>query len=45
MSVTTERRDSVLVINMDDGRANAVSFDLCKAITAAVREAEDDPDL
>jgi enoyl-CoA hydratase len=45
MSVTTERRESVLVIHMDDGRANAVTFDLCKAVTAAVREAEDDPDL
>lgn len=45
MSVTTERRGSVLVIHMDDGRANAVTFDLCKAVTAAVREAEDDPEL
>lgn len=42
MAVTTERRGAVLVITLDDGRANALSADTFAAITAAIREAEAD---
>lgn len=45
MSVTTERRDSVLVIQLDDGRANALTAATFAAITAGVREAEADASI
>ncbi|HWL43241.1 MAG TPA: crotonase/enoyl-CoA hydratase family protein [Ilumatobacter sp.] len=45
MSVTTERRGAVLVIHLDDGRANAVTHELLDGITSAVREAEADPEI
>lgn len=44
-TVTTERRDAVLVIHLDDGRANAVTRQMCADVTAAVRSAEADPEL
>lgn len=44
-TVTTERRDAVLVIHLDDGRANAVTRQLCLDVTDAVRQAEADPEL
>jgi enoyl-CoA hydratase len=42
-TVTTERRDGVLVVHLDDGKANALTFDVIAAIRAAVDEAEADP--
>ena len=42
MAVTTERIGVVLVIHLDDGRANALTADTFAAITAAIREAEAD---
>lgn len=45
MAVTTERRGDVLVIHLDDGRANAVTHELVDAVTEAVRSAEADPDV
>jgi enoyl-CoA hydratase len=41
-SVTTERRDSVLIIHLDDGKANALSFEVIAAVNAAIDEAEAD---
>jgi enoyl-CoA hydratase len=42
MSVTTERDGSVLVVHLDDGKANALSTDVIAAVSAAVHEAEAD---
>ena len=44
-SLTTERIDSVLVVHLDDGKANALSFDMLAAINAALDEAEQDDDI
>ena len=44
-AVTTERRDGVLVVHLDDGKANALSFDMIAAIHAAIDEAEGDDDI
>lgn len=41
-ALTIERRDPVTVLHMDDGKANALSFELVAAIADAVREAEAD---
>jgi enoyl-CoA hydratase len=41
-SVTTERHGSVLVVHLDDGKANALSSDVIAALGAAVDEAESD---
>jgi enoyl-CoA hydratase len=41
-AVTTERLDRVLVVHLDDGKANALSFDMLAAINAALDEAERD---
>lgn len=41
-ALTTERRGPVLVVHLDDGKANALSFDLIAAIRSAVTEAEQD---
>lgn len=43
--VTVERRGVVSIIHLDDGRANAVSFELCQLVTDAVRAAEADDDV
>jgi enoyl-CoA hydratase len=39
-ALTIERRDQVMVLHLDDGKANALSFGLIDAVMAAVREAE-----
>ena len=44
-AVTTERRDQVLVVHLDDGKANALSFDMIDGILAAIREAENDDQI
>jgi enoyl-CoA hydratase len=44
-AVTTERRDGVLVVHLDDGKANALSFDMIAAIHTAIDEAEGDDDI
>ena len=44
-AVTTERRDGVLIVHLDDGKANALSFDMIAAIHAAMDEAEGDDDI
>jgi enoyl-CoA hydratase len=41
-AVTTERRDGVLVVHLDDGKANALSFDMIAAIHTAIDQAEGD---
>jgi enoyl-CoA hydratase len=41
-ALTIERRGNVLVIHLDDGKANALSFELIAAIDAAVTDAEAD---
>lgn len=42
-ALTIERRGPVVVLHLDDGKANALTFDLIAAIKAAVLEAEADP--
>jgi enoyl-CoA hydratase len=44
-AVTTERRDGVLIVHLDDGKANALSFDVIAAIGAALDEAEGDDEI
>ncbi len=44
-AVTTERRDAVLIVHLDDGKANALSFETIAAIDAALDEAEGDDDI
>ena len=44
-AVTTERRDAVLVVHLDDGKANVLSFDMIAAIRTAIDEAEGDDDI
>lgn len=41
-ALTIERRGPVTVLHLDDGKANALSFELVAAIRAAVSEAERD---
>ena len=41
-SVTTERRDGVLIVHLDDGKANALSFEVIAAVNEAIGEAEAD---
>lgn len=41
-ALTIERRDQVMVLHMDDGKANALSFDLIAALLAAIGDAEND---
>lgn len=45
MSVTTERRGPVLLVQMDDGRVNVVTRELCQQLTEAVRQAEADDEV
>ena len=40
--VTTERRDGVMIVHLDDGKANALSFEVIAAMQAAIDEAEGD---
>ena len=44
-ALTIERRDAVTVLHLDDGKANALTFDLIAAISAAIDEAEGDDDV
>jgi enoyl-CoA hydratase len=44
-ALTIERRDGVMVLHLDDGKANALSFALIDAIIAAVREAVADDEI
>ena len=41
-ALTIERRGPVMVLHLDDGKANALTFELISAIRAAVAEAEAD---
>ena len=41
-AVTTERIDQVLVVHLDDGKANAISTDVIAAIHGAIDDAERD---
>lgn len=44
-AVTTERLDNVLVVHLDDDKANALSFDMIAAINEALDDAESDDDI
>jgi len=43
--VRTERRDQVLIVHLDDGKANALSTDMIDGVLAALHEAESDDAL
>ncbi len=43
--LTLERRDHIMVIHLDDGKANALSFDLIAGINDAITAAEDDDEV
>ena len=43
--VTTERRDAVLVVSLDDGKANAITHAMIEQLGAALDEAEADGDI
>ena len=40
--VTTERRDGVMIVHLDDAKANALSFEVIAAVGAAIDDAEAD---
>lgn len=44
-AVTTERLDNVLVVHLDDDKANALSFDMIAVINEALDDAESDDDI
>jgi enoyl-CoA hydratase len=44
-TVTTERRDGVLIVHLDDGKANALSFGVIAAVHEAIDEAEADESI
>jgi enoyl-CoA hydratase len=44
-ALTIERRDNVTVLHLDDGKANALSFELIAAISAAIADAEADSEV
>ncbi|MEM9466329.1 MAG: crotonase/enoyl-CoA hydratase family protein [Actinomycetota bacterium] len=44
-ALTIERRDQVMVLHLDDGKANALSFDLIAAMLTAIDEAEADDSI
>jgi enoyl-CoA hydratase len=43
--VTTERRDGVMIVHLDDGKANALSFEVIAAVRAALDDAEADDSI
>ena len=43
--VSLERRDAVLIVHLDDGKANALSMAMIHAINAALDQAEADPEI
>jgi enoyl-CoA hydratase len=40
--VTTERRDGVMIVHLDDAKANALSFEVIAAVRTAIDDAEAD---
>jgi enoyl-CoA hydratase len=44
-AVITERRDDVLIVHLDDGKANALSFEVIAALRSAIDEAESDDSI
>ena len=44
-ALTIERRDQVMVLHLDDGKANALTFELIAALMAALAEAEVDDEV
>ena len=44
-ALSVERRGAVAVLHLDDGKANALSFDLIASIRSALAEAEADDDV
>ena len=44
-ALTVERRGDVVIVHIDDGKANALSFELIDAIRAALAEAESDDSI
>ena len=44
-ALTIERRGPVMVLHLDDGKANALTFELIAAIRAAVADAESDDEV
>ena len=44
-ALTIERRGPVIVLHLDDGKANALTFELIAAIRAAVADAESDDEV
>ncbi|MEM9200166.1 MAG: crotonase/enoyl-CoA hydratase family protein [Actinomycetota bacterium] len=44
-ALTIDRRDQVMVLHLDDGKANALSFELIAALVAALSEAEADESI
>ncbi len=44
-SLTIERRGPVLILHIDDGKANALSADLMTSMTDAIMSAEADPEI
>jgi enoyl-CoA hydratase len=44
-SVSVERRDAISIIHVDDGRANAMTFEVIAAIREAVVGADADPEI
>jgi enoyl-CoA hydratase len=44
-AVTTERRDGVLIVHLDDGKANALTFEIIAAVHEAIDAAEADADV
>ena len=43
--LTIERHDGVMVIHLDDGKANALSYSMIESIMAALADAEADDDV
>ena len=41
-AITTERRDQVLVVHLDDGKANAINPPMLEALNACLDQAEKD---
>jgi enoyl-CoA hydratase len=44
-ALTIERRDGVMILHLDDGKANALTFELIAAIRGAITDAEADDQI
>jgi len=44
-ALTVERRDAVMILHLDDGKANALSFEMIDRMMAALDEAERDDEI